>query len=61
MIGLPPMKRMLTCLFIIGVFIPLIFIIRENNLSQKLMDILNNFFEKTIEEADTRKKNGLFY
>ena len=60
MIGLPPLKRMLTWIFIIGVMMPWISIIRKNNLFQKLMDILDNFFEKTIEEAAPQKKNGLF-
>ena len=60
MIGLPPLKRMLTWIFIIGVMMPWISIIRKNNLFQKLMDILDGFFEKTIEEAATQKKNGLF-
>ena len=53
MIGLPPLKRLLTWIFIIGVMMPWISII-------KLMDILDGFFEKTIEEAATQKKNGLF-
>ena len=56
MIGLPPLKRMLTWIFIIGVMMPWISIIRKNNLFQKLMDILDGFFEKTIEEAATEKK-----
>ena len=60
MIGLPPLKRMLTWLFIIGILMPWISIIRKNNLFQKLMDVLDKFFEKTIEEAATQKKNGLF-
>ena len=60
MIGLPPLKRMLTWLFIIGILMPWISIIRKNNLFQKIMDLLDKFFEKTIEEAATQKKNGLF-
>ena len=56
MIGLPPLKRMLTWIFIIGVMMPWISIIRKNNLFQKLMDILDCFFEKTIEEAAAQKK-----
>ena len=32
MIGLPPLKRMLTWIFIIGVMMPWISIIRKNNL-----------------------------
>jgi hypothetical protein len=53
MIGLPPLKRMMAWLFIIGVMMPWISII-------KLMDILDGIFKKTIEEAETQKKNGLF-
>ena len=60
MIGLPPLKRMLTWIFIIGVMMPWISIIRKNNLFQKLMDILDGFFEKTIEEAVTQKKMVYF-
>ena len=60
MIVLPPLKRMLTWIFIIGIMMPWISIIRKNNLFQKLMDILDGFFEKAIEEAATQKKNGLF-
>ena len=60
MIGLPPLKRMLTWLFIIGILMPWISIIRKNNLFQKLLDVLDKFFEKTVEEAATQKKNGLF-
>ena len=60
MIGLPSLKRMLTWLFIIGILMPWISIIRKNNLFQKLMDVLDKFFEKNIEEAVTQKKNGLF-
>ena len=60
MIGLPPFKRMLTWLFIMGILMPWISIIRKNNLFEKLMDILDKFFEKTIEEAANQKKNGLF-
>ena len=60
MIGLPPLKRMLTWIFIIGIMMPWNSIIRKNNLIQKLIDILDGFFEKTIEEAATQKKNGLF-
>ena len=60
MIGLPPLKRMLTWIFIIGIIIPWISIIRKNNLFQKLMDILDGFFEKTIEEAATQKKTVYF-
>ena len=61
MIGLPPLKRMLTWLFIIGILMPWISIIRKNNLFQKLMNVLDKFFEKTIEEAATQKKNRLFF
>ena len=60
MIGLPPLERMLTWLFIIGILKPQISIILKNNLFQKLMDVLDKFFEKTVEEAATQKKNGLF-
>ena len=60
MIGLPPFKRMLTWLFIIGLQIPWISIIRKNNLFQKLIDVWDKFFEKTIEEAATQKKNRFF-
>ena len=44
MIGLPPLKRMLTWIVIIGIMMPWISIIRKNNLFQKLMDILDYFF-----------------
>ena len=60
MIELPPFKRMLAWNFIIGVMMPWISIIQKNNLFQKLMDILNGFFEKTIEEAATQKKWFVF-
>ena len=60
MIGLPPLKRILTWIFIIGVLMPWISIIRKNNLVQKIMDVLDGFFQKTREEAVTQKKNGLF-
>ena len=60
MIGLPPLKKMLTWIFIIGVLMPWISILRKNNVFQKVMDALDGFFEKTIEEATTQKKNGLF-
>ena len=53
MIGLPPLKRMMAWLFIIGIMLRWILII-------KLMDILDGIFKKTIEEAATQKKNGLF-
>ena len=53
MIGLPPLKRMMAWLFIIGIMLPWISII-------KLMDILDGIFKKTIEETETQKKNGLF-
>ena len=60
MIGLPPLKKMLTWIFIIGVLMPWISILRKNNVFQKVMDALDGFFEKTIEEAAPQKKNGLF-
>ena len=60
MIGPPPLKRMLIWIFIIGILITWISIIRKNNLFQKLLDVLDKFFEKTVEEAATQKKNGLF-
>ncbi len=60
MIGLPPLKKMLTWIFIIGVLMPWISILRKNNVFQKVMDALDGFFEKTIEETATQKKNGLF-
>ena len=53
MIGLPPLKRMLTWIFIIGIMMPWISII-------KLMDILDGIFKKTIEEAETQKKMVYF-
>ena len=60
MIGLPPLKKMLTWIIIIGVLMPWISILRKNNVFQKVMDALDGFFEKTIEETATQKKNGLF-
>ena len=60
MVGLPPLKKILTCIFIICILMPLIYIIRKNNLVQKIMDALDDFFQKTNEEAVTQKKNGLF-
>ena len=56
MIGLPPLKRILTWIFIIGILMPWISIIRKNNVFQKVMDALDGFFEKTIEETATQKK-----
>ena len=58
--GLPPFKKMLTWIIIIGVLMPWISILRKNNVFQKVMDALDGFFEKTIEETATQKKNGLF-
>ena len=60
MIGLPHLKRILTWIFIIGVLMPWISIIRKNNVFQKIMDVMDGFFQKTIEEAVSQKKNGLF-
>ena len=56
MIGLPPLKKMLTWIIIIGVLMPWISILRKNNVFQKVMDALDGFFEKTIEETATQKK-----
>ena len=56
MIGLPPLKKMLTWIFIIGVLMPWISILGKNNVFQKVMDALDGFFEKTIEETATKKK-----
>ena len=53
MIGLPPLKRMMAWLFIIGIMLRWISII-------KLMDILDGIFKKTIEEAETQKKMVYF-
>ena len=60
MIDLPPLKKILTWIMIIGVLMPWISIIRKNNLVQKIMDALDDFFQKTNEEDVTPKKNGLF-
>ena len=54
MIGLPPLKRMMAWLFIIGIMLWWISII-------KLMDILDGFFEKTIEEAASQKKKWFIF
>ena len=54
MIGLPPLKRMMAWLFIIGIMLPWISII-------KLMDILDGIFKKTIEEAKTQKKKWFIF
>ena len=59
MIGLPPLKKMLTWIFIIGVLMPWISILRKNNVFQKVMDALDGFFEKTIEETATQKKKWI--
>ena len=56
MIGLPQFKKMLTWIIIIGVLMPWISILRKNNVFQKVMDVLDGFFEKTIEETATQKK-----
>ena len=53
MIGLPPLKRMMAWLFIIGIMLRWISII-------KLMDILDGIFKKTIEETETQKKWFIF-
>ena len=60
MIYLPPLKRILTWIFIIGILMPWISIIRKNTWFQIVMDDLDGFFQKTIDEAATQKKNGLF-
>ena len=60
MIGLPPLKRILTWIFIICVLMPWISIIRKNNLFQKIMDALDGLFQKTIEEAVAQKKMDYF-
>ena len=54
MIGLPPLKRMMAWLFIIGIMLRWISII-------KLMDILDAIFKKTIEEAETQKKKWFIF
>ena len=54
MIGLPPLKRMKAWIFIIGIMLPWISII-------KLMDILDGIFKKTIEEAETQKKKWFIF
>ena len=54
MIGLPPLKRMMAWLFIIGIMLRWISII-------KLMDILDGVFKKTIEEAETQKKKWFIF
>ena len=46
MIGLPPIKRMLTWCVIIDILMPLLSIIWKNNLFQNLMDVLDNFLKK---------------
>ena len=46
MIGLPPLKKMLTWIFIIGVLMPWISILRKNNVFQKVMVALDGFFQK---------------
>ena len=56
MIGLPPLKKMLTWIFIIGVLMPWISILRKNNVFSKSNGCLDGFFEKTIEETATQKK-----
>ena len=53
MIGLPPLKRMMAWLFIIGIMLRWISII-------KLMDILDDIFKNTIEEAESQKKMVYF-
>ena len=60
MIGLPPLKKMLTWIFIIGVLMPWISILRKNNVFQKVIDALDGFFEKTIEDTATQKKMDYF-
>ena len=57
MIGLPPLKKILTWIFIIGILMSYMSVIRKNNLFQKVMDALDGFFQKTIDEAATQKKN----
>ena len=54
MIGLPPLKRMMAWIFIIGIMLWWISII-------KLMDILDGIFKKTIEEAETQKKKWFIF
>ena len=60
MIGLPPMKKMLTMLIIIYILMPWISFIRKNNLFQKLIDVLDKFFEKTIEDDQHKRKMDYF-
>ena len=60
MIGLLPLKRILTWIFIICFLMPWISIILKNYMFQKIMDVLDGLFQKTIEEAVSQKKNGLF-
>ena len=50
---------MITWIFIIGVMMYWIYILRKNNVFQIFMDALDGFFEKTFEEMATQK-NGLF-
>ena len=46
MIGLPPLKRILTWIFIIGILMPWISIIRKNNWLKKLWMLWMAFFKK---------------
>ena len=48
MVSIPPLKKILTWILIIAILIPWISIIRKNNLVQKIMDTLDDFFQKKM-------------
>ena len=60
MVGIPPLKKILTWILIIAILMPWISIIRKSNLVQKIMDALDDFFQKINEEAVTQKKMDYF-
>ena len=60
MIDLPPLKRILTWIFIIGILMPWISIIRKNNWFQKVMDALYGFFKKLLMKQQLKRKMDYF-
>ena len=60
MIGLPPLKRILTWIFIIGILMPWISIIRKNNWLKKLWMLWMAFFKKLLMKQQLKRKMDYF-
>ncbi len=60
MIDLPPLKRILTWIFIIGILMPWISIIRKNNWLKKLWMLWMAFFKKLQMKQKLKRKMDYF-